>query len=174
MMIDIWKYHELGKTVVIPTNGKCKLDGHAVMGKGLAKQATDRFPTLPLLLGEKLRVSGNHVYCFCTLRIITFPTKHDWRNDADISLIQQSAHELTRFIDRNAHSDAMPVYMPHVGCGAGNLTWEQVGPIIRNVLGTRIVQELATGILVIFNQVAPQNKELSEPKTDGVVKTSCE
>lgn len=47
-------------TMEIPTNGDYRLDGRAVMGAGVAFVAVQQFPNLPILLGAKLRASGNH------------------------------------------------------------------------------------------------------------------
>jgi len=44
---DIWEQHKLGRWIVITTNGAIKNDGSCVMGRGVAKQAADKYPELP-------------------------------------------------------------------------------------------------------------------------------
>lgn len=60
---NLWDFHrtDLECFIVIPTNGVLKANGDAVMGAGLAKQAAQRFPTLPKLLGQAIRDTGNAV-----------------------------------------------------------------------------------------------------------------
>mgnify|MGYP006048552271 CR=1 FL=1 len=55
---DLWDVHAQGSWIAITTNGVIRTNGHGVMGAGLAKQAADRFPRLPLLLGIHLRRFG--------------------------------------------------------------------------------------------------------------------
>lgn len=44
---DIWEYHKQGYWIVITTNGFVKKNGCAVMGRGVAKQAVTKYPSLP-------------------------------------------------------------------------------------------------------------------------------
>ena len=48
---DAW---ELSKDhfLCITTNGEVKINGQAVMGKGIAKEAANRFPELPEAFGR--------------------------------------------------------------------------------------------------------------------------
>ena len=57
---DIWDYHAKGHWVGITTNAVTKENGEAVMGRGIALQAAQRFPLLARQLGAKLRHDGNH------------------------------------------------------------------------------------------------------------------
>lgn len=60
---NLWDFYrtESDCFIVIPTNGVLKSNGEAVMGAGLAKQAAQRFPTLPQLLGQAIRHTGNRL-----------------------------------------------------------------------------------------------------------------
>jgi len=91
---DLWDLHYQGHWIAITTNGIVKSDGRAVMGAGLAKQAADRFPDLPRVLGTHLRTCGNTPMAFPTMRIVTFPTKHHFRDASDIGLILDSLRHI--------------------------------------------------------------------------------
>ena len=56
---DIWKYP--ADVICIPTNGFIKRNGAAVMGRGVAKQATQRFIGIEFTIGEHLKWNGNEV-----------------------------------------------------------------------------------------------------------------
>jgi len=124
---DIWKYWDAGEWVCVTTNGIIKNDGTAVMGKGIAKQAADKFPGLPKQLAWKLDRFGNHVYAFLPYRIFTFPTKHDWRDPSKMELILRSCAELRQM-------SAGKVYLPRPGCSNGGLDWNEVRPLVHAAL----------------------------------------
>lgn len=131
--------------VVITTNGMLKQDGTAVMGKGIALAADQRFH-IAQQLGEYIRQYGNQVYVLGVkkdeqtgrlMSIITFPTKYDWRNPADINLIQVSAQQLIR---QCARFEIQNCYMPRPGCTNGGLNFEtQVKPILEPILDNKFI-----------------------------------
>lgn len=150
---DFWVLYQARKAGIfcIPTNGAVKSNGHAVMGRGLAEQALDRFPDIAGRLGEQLHTMGNRVQ-FIHERLLAFPTKpvdgvstHDnvvsylrkrfppgrmvpgWALLADLDLIARSLRQLVYMHDRLGWDD---VYLPRPGCGAGELDWHaQVKPL---------------------------------------------
>lgn len=131
---DLWKLHATGSVwVVVPTNGVTAPNGHAVMGKGVAKDAAARFRGLTRALGTQLLLNGNHVYPFPEYRIFTFPTKNDWREPSSIELIRQSTEELSKL------SFGLLVALPHVGCGEGGLNWNSVYPVLSEILDDRFL-----------------------------------
>jgi hypothetical protein len=123
---DLWSVE--ADAVVITTNGTVKANGEAVMGRGCAREAVERFPWLPKELGLRLGDAGNHVFVWrpeehdVGFYIVTFPVKHLWRDGADRRLISQSMDELLRFVW--AHEDVKRVVMPRPGCGNGGLSWD--------------------------------------------------
>ncbi len=131
---DIWDAQRVfGGYVVVPTNGDCLYGTRiAVMGCGLAKQAALKYPKLPNALGEALKTHGNQVCLFFQWKLFTFPTKHHWNDKtADLDLICSSARQLAHVVYSSplvVPSDF--VFMPHVGCGAGELPWHQVRPFL--------------------------------------------
>jgi len=131
---DFWQIVDaLDKPVIIcvTTNGVVKKSGDLVMGKGIALQFAKRFPGLPLLLGEKVALYGNIVHLIITPdyrhTIASFPTKHNWRDDSSLSLIEKSAMLLEQLVTEHNKN----AYLTRPGCGNGNLSWEQqVKPIL--------------------------------------------
>lgn len=53
---DLWKFP--CDALCIPTNGTRRHDGCAVMGRGVAAQAAQRWPWLPRALGDSLGDKG--------------------------------------------------------------------------------------------------------------------
>jgi hypothetical protein len=57
---DLWEVHS--DALIITTNGFVKNNGRAVMGRGCAREARDKYKDLDLILGEKIKKGGNHVH----------------------------------------------------------------------------------------------------------------
>ena len=143
---DLWDYP--ADAVVITTNGYVKNNGQAVMGRGCAREAADKWPFLPMILGEAIKEFGNEVFIWGLqdidedteeLRfnnIITMPVKYNWWEPANLILIQKSATDLKTEADL-WHFDS--VVMPRPGCGNGGLEWDDVKPIIEEILDDRFV-----------------------------------
>lgn len=149
--------------LVITTNGFVKRNGECVMGRGIAKQIADRFPHIPTQLGNLIKLAGNNVYQLTKNNnglpsLISFPVKpekftfnghnavsHCTANvgeivpgflaKADINLIERSLKQLVELADRNKHWEI--ILVPRVGCGAGELNWEDVKPIMEQYLDDR-------------------------------------
>lgn len=133
--------------ICVTTNGMVKGDGKAVMGAGIAKQARDFFHA-DTVLGPLLRKNGNHVYDLGAyvhgrpFHLLSFPTKHDWRDQSDLNLIRQSAHELVQLANQNGYTK---VYLTPPGCALGRLNWEkQVRPMLEQILDDRFVVTIFT------------------------------
>ena len=125
---DLWSYDgRKGFILLITTNGFIKKDGTGVMGAGVAKQAAERYPDLPRLLGQALRDRGNIVTPL-TFNIMAFPVKHEWMNDADLKLIRRSTKQLKKLADSHTNSKFI---LPRPGCGNGHRDWEtEIKPIV--------------------------------------------
>lgn len=128
--------------IAITTNGMVKRNGCAVMGKGVALTAVKLFPGIDRVLADKLKRGGNHVhhlghfrYMDRNVSIFSFPTKNDWRDDSDLSLIVQSAKELEIITDDIYSSTyCNNIFIPMPGCGCGNLREEDVIKALEPVL----------------------------------------
>lgn len=131
---DIWKFYEAGNWICITTNGTVRKDGCAVMGRGVALDASMKIPGLQRALGQRLLSYGNKVHVFEHSRIVTFPVKHNWYDkQADLALIRVSAAELLRRWKYKISPS--PIYLPRPGCGNGRLRWDDVRTVIAPILG---------------------------------------
>lgn len=142
---NIWKYwnNEPNSWIGVTTNGVVKDNGELVMGKGIALEAADLYPFLPTRLGEFVKRMGN-IPCFMKdLRVVTIPTKHDWKSNSDLKLIDGSIKLMHQSFKnmRNMEPDTWGqiVFIPAPGCGNGGLTLEQVQPILEKHLDDQFV-----------------------------------
>ena len=132
---DLWEQD--GGVVVITTNGVVRTDGACVMGRGCARQAKDRWPDLPFYLGRLIRRHGNRVFYLGVwggIHIASMPVKSHWREAADVSLIERSAHQLVQIADGFGWSK---VWLPRPGCGNGRLSWDDVRSRLEVILDDR-------------------------------------
>jgi len=138
---NIWDFHDAGEWIVITTNGCIKVNGQAVMGRGIAKQAAERFPKLASELGTLLTHYGNKLFVFGEYRLFTLPTKRNWWEISDTILIETNIKELYESI----HTVLRPVfninkvYLVRPGCGNGGLNWKDVKPILERYLDDRFI-----------------------------------
>jgi hypothetical protein len=129
---NLWDHND--GYIAITTNGVIKDNGDLVMGAGVALEAKVRYPELPTILGKYVFEYGNQPYICKKFKLISFPTKHHFKNPSDIDLILQSARILTKMLDR---IDIQKVYMPKPGCGNGGLQWIYVKPLLEKILDDR-------------------------------------
>ncbi len=128
------------EAICITTNGYVKNNGAAVMGRGCALEAKQRYPRLDFHLGSLIRFQGNRVFNMGLLDadgplLFTFPVKHHWREKADINLIKKSANQLMTAIEI---LELENVLLPRPGCGNGQLNWEEVKTVIEPLLDDRV------------------------------------
>ena len=128
---DLWQ--EPADVRAITTNAVVKENGQAVMGKGIALQARKRYPGVDQKLGQLLKDKGNHVHLLA-LDLVSFPVKDDWRAPAQLSLIKRSAEELVTLAGTHGWEK---IVIPRPGCGAGQLTWAEVRPLLAPILDDR-------------------------------------
>lgn len=130
---DLWAY-EKTHLLVVPTNIGWKSNGKNVMGRGLALQASGRYPELPQWYGGQCRRFGavTPVLRYPDGPLILFPVKTlnednpamSWKHGASLVLIERSARQLSELrVDR-------PVAVSLVGCGNGGLGMGDVRPIL--------------------------------------------
>lgn len=149
---DIWDLAPDYDAVVITTNGYVKKNGEAVLGRGIAKEAKERFPRFAFDLGVAIQKNGNYPmavgYEGTEHWVLTLPVKPivgpsgepGWKVSADIELITSSIPKMIEIIDRiNTIGDypITKIIMPRPGCGNGKLKWEDVKPVIEPLLDDR-------------------------------------
>jgi len=134
---NIWDHIESPNVIIcLTTNGfvKKKTD-ECVMGKGNALEAKRLYPSLPQTLGRLILKNGNIVQEI-TNKIIAFPVKHNWYEDADIELIVKSASSLAIIANDNKN---LFYLLPRPGCGNGKLKWSFVKPYIEEILPDNVI-----------------------------------
>ena len=128
---NVWDYK--ADVVLIPINGDINKKGRAVMGRGVAYQAQQRYVHLNQALALHLEKFGNTVGMLMWETLVggrqlwSFPVKHHWREMADLNLIAHSTGKLREV----AQLSPKKIYvLPRPGCGNGQLTWELVRDIV--------------------------------------------
>lgn len=156
-------FHAECDAVCITTNGFRKANGDAVMGRGCAKEAAKIVPDLPSILGAQLKAHGNRVLPLLERNGVTLlnypvkPVSELWQSDeqvvrhmqgkfragsripgwacrAQLEIILASTDQLRALADAHGWRH---VVLPRPGCGAGELSWEIVGPLLAERLDGR-------------------------------------
>lgn len=153
-----------GDALVITTNGFVKNNGEAVMGRGIAKQVADALPGFAFELGKLIRFHGNkvhHVMNHNNMALVTAPVKphsvvSDGTNIVEIAKKHISIGEICPGFWAKAVPERIvatchdlvnlanvmgwqTILCPRFGCGAGELKWEDVKPMIENILDDRFI-----------------------------------
>ena len=134
--------------VAFTTNGITRADGSAVCGAGQALEAQKLF-NVEKKLGNYITQYGNRAFYLGTyaqkkdeevireFSLLTFPTKHHWKDKSDIQLIEKSCHELMDIADKFGLTR---IFFAPPGCGLGQLNYNcQVAPVIKSILDDRFV-----------------------------------
>ena len=134
---DIFKNKNNYNAICVTTNGQVKKDGRLVMGAGVALQFNKQFPGLDFELGQKVSTYGNRPFLIFKNKtaIVSFPTKHDWKNKSDLELIKFSAKNLVKIAQSRFWTR---IALPAPGVGKGGLSWQnEVYPILKPILDDR-------------------------------------
>ena len=122
---DIWE--QVGNSVIaITTNGSVTADGRAIFGRGVARQAAHRYPSLAEILGRLIKERGSHVFDLGA-GIVTFPVEETPWSLPDLRIISRSAQELRALADQSGWEQ---ILVPRPGCGGGGLAWKDVQPLL--------------------------------------------
>ena len=134
MITDIWCC--LGQAIIaVTTNGSVTDNLRAIMGRGTARQAAERFPELPGQLGRLLRSHGKHVHELAH-GLTSFPVEETPWSLPDIRLIRRSAEELRLLADQQGWP---LIVVPRPGCGGGGMAWDEVRPVLEQCFDVRFV-----------------------------------
>lgn len=138
--------------ICIPTNGVVNSNGYAVMGAGLALAFKNKYPDLPRRLGTYLlKFNVNKPYVLAGIKdqeyfipkenefndcclIVSFPTKNNFKDNSDLSLIENSAVILTKLVNKY---NIEKCYLPRVGAGLGKLDFNDVENVLSKHLDDR-------------------------------------
>ena len=107
-----------------------------IMGKGLAHAYKKRYPQMfkqykqycddGLLEPGKLWLwKGDNQW------VLNFPTKRHWRNRSKLEWIEAG---LKKFVDNYESKGIDQISFPKLGCGNGNLDWDEVRPVMEHYL----------------------------------------
>lgn len=130
---DAWKLKKNYTYLAITTNNYVKADFSAVMGRGIALEAKNKYPNIEYRIGYLLTWYPKTTRKIGLDNLIMFPVKHTWNQPADIRLIIESAKELMRILGPDE-----TVLLPRPGCGNGGLQWSYVKKYIENILDDRV------------------------------------
>ncbi len=160
VVIDIWTLRREGDWIVIPTNVGWKRNGWNVMGRGLAAQASDRYPELAFSYGIACRdwhqkwplVPIPTMTIFDPTRLVLVPTKPlnpaaphlSWQGPATLECVRRGIDDLSDMIagrctQPSATTDQIEQYktgrflVPALGCGNGGLSIAQVRPLLEKL-----------------------------------------
>ncbi|QQV89551.1 hypothetical protein SJ_133 [Proteus phage SJ_PmiM] len=124
--------------ICITTNMNIKKNKRAVMGAGIARLFSGKVNNLDLIMAKSL-IQHGHVCRILTkhnnINLISFPTKYNWYDKSDPSLIRKSALELMDIVSNN---DFKRVLLPKPGCSNGGLNWNDIKPMLIDILDDRI------------------------------------
>ena len=138
LQVDLFKpdFFNSLDAVCFTSNGVVRSDGKLTMGAGIAKEFANRWPRIPATFGTLVKNGGNkvHVLSFYKPHIVSFPTKHHWRNPSSLKLIEKSAYELAAEADKFSWQR---VGLNFPGIGMGGLNKNEVREVIKNILDAR-------------------------------------
>jgi hypothetical protein len=132
----MWTTYKSADLFLITTNSTLKKDTHAlVMGRGIARQAKERFPKLNLALGKQIQTICGSLGEYGLLisprwpaaKLGAFQVKRHYSQPASLELIQRSTAALCTWCAEHPDAD---VYLNFPGVGYGQLHREDVLPII--------------------------------------------
>ena len=134
---DAWRlYDEDDKYILcITTNGFIKKNGANVMGAGIAKQAKERFKNIDLHFGNLIKKNG-HIVQPIGDRLLSFPVKDFWYNNAKLDIIIDSLKQLNAIALFNPDKIFI---LPKPGCGNGRLKWDDIKDVIEKHIVDNII-----------------------------------
>ena len=132
---DMWSVYPEADLFLITTNSTLKPGNILVMGRGIAKQARERFPGLNKALGQQIAQTCGRGGQYGLLisprwpgaKIGAFQTKTDVRQPASLFLIQRSTTALKQWAEEHPQAQ---IHLNFPGIGYGGLLREKVLPIV--------------------------------------------
>ncbi len=107
-----------------------------VMGKGLALSFKQRYPQMfdryRIACEKKLLTIGKLMLFYEPDHwLLLFPTKENWRNPSRLDYIEKG---LMKFVSSYADKNITSIAFPKLGCGNGELDWNDVRPLMEHYL----------------------------------------
>lgn len=144
---DFWEITERENpdAICCTTNQILNKNNCLVMGKGIAKQFSDKYSFLPVVWGEQFK-KGSHLNGFMVYNykpfLIAFPTKTDWKLKSNLNLIKVSCFNLKNI---SLIMGWKCVLLPRPGCSNGGLNWNEVKPVVEEILNKDIFKIITNG-----------------------------
>lgn len=136
---DMWTAYPTADLFCITTNSFITHDGRLVMGRGIARQARDRFPGLDTRFASAMKPRCGHLGRYGLIhdprgtKLAAFQVKHHWSDMADLTLIAYSAQALARYIQNHPRGDKLIVHLNFPGIGNGRLNPTDVLPLLESL-----------------------------------------
>lgn len=107
-----------------------------VMGKGIAKEFKARHPSMfreykKLCDDRVLQIGTLHLWRGPSRWVLNFPTKTTWKLPSRLSYIESG---LQTFAQNYKQMGVRSISFPPLGCGNGNLDWNEVRPLMLQYL----------------------------------------
>jgi len=107
-----------------------------VMGKGLALSFKQRYPEMFEAYRkacEKHQLTTGKLMLWYAQDhwLLLFPTKENWRNPSKLEYIEKG---LNKFVNTYADKNITSIAFPRLGCGNGELNWDEVKPLMEKYL----------------------------------------
>lgn len=130
-----------------------------VMGKGLALSFKQRYPQMferykSICEKHLLTVGKLMLFYEPDHWLLLFPTKENWRNPSKLEYIEKG---LMKFVQTYAEKNITSIAFPRLGCGNGELDWNDVKPLME-----RYLKKLPIDVYIYLGtnpDVIPEHKE---------------
>lgn len=147
---NMWNEYDYADLFLITTNSTIKRDGRLVMGRGMAKQARDKFPGLDMELGLAIREAYGNLGRYHLLispkwpakKIGALQVKTHYSLPADITLIEESISVLNRWAREHPGTS---IHLNFPGIGNGRLSVERVLPVVHSLPNSVSVWRYSSG-----------------------------
>ena len=130
-----------------------------VMGKGLALSFKQRYPQMfekyKQACEKHLLTTGKLMLVYeADHWLLLFPTKENWRNPSKMEYIEKG---LRKFVDTYEEKGITSIAFPRLGCGNGELNWDEVKPLMEKYL-----KKLPIDVYIYLGEIpdnVPEHKE---------------
>ncbi|MCH3918280.1 MAG: macro domain-containing protein [Spirochaetia bacterium] len=107
-----------------------------VMGKGIALEYKKRYPDMfekyrNVCEKRQLQIGKLMLWYAPDHWILLFPTKEHWRKPSRMEYIEEG---LMKFVRTYSEKHIVSIAFPRLGCGNGELKWEEVKPLMEKYL----------------------------------------
>lgn len=136
-----------------------------VMGKGIAKSFKERYPKMfseyKSLCDRHVLAPGKlHLWKDPSTWILNFPTKTTWRMPSKIEYVEAG---LDTFVRNYEAMGIVSVAFPPLGCGNGNLDWNDVRPLMESYLKSISIPVYIHSVHV-GDKFVPEHHHVSVPE----------